>query len=137
MNRAILMGRLTKDPEIKQTQGGTAYVRFTIAVNRRFAKEGQQEADFISCVAWSKTAEFISKYFHKGNMIAVIGSIQTGGYEKDGSTVYTTDVAVNEAYFTGEKLKDNTSGSMPTLPPSGDFDDFPDVPPDYDEDLPF
>lgn len=135
MNKVILMGRLTKDPELNQTQSGTAYVRFTVAVSRRFAKDGQQQADFVSCVAWSKTAEFISKYFHKGNMIAVIGSIQTGSYQKDGQTVYTTDVAVNEVYFTGEKQKDSTA--MPALPPSGGFDDFPDVPLEYDDDLPF
>lgn len=113
MNKVILMGRLTCAPELKQTQSGIPYTQFTIAVNRRFAKERQ--ADFINCIAWRNTAEFIQKYFHKGSMLAVVGSIQTGSYEKDGQKHYTTDVIADEAYFTGEKKTENTEPS---------FDDF-------------
>ena len=104
MNRAILMGRLTKEVEMRQTPNGVSVARFTIAVNRRFAKEGQQQADFINCVAWRQTGEFISRYFQKGSMIAVIGSIQSRSWDgQDGKKQYATEVNVEEAYFTGEK----------------------------------
>lgn len=99
MNKAILMGRLTADPEMGQTQSGASYARFTIAINRRFQKG---ETDFINCVAWRQTADFICKYFAKGNMIAVVGSIQTRAWEgQDGKKNYATEVVANEAYFTG------------------------------------
>lgn len=115
MNRAILMGRLTKDPELRYTQQGTAVVSFTIAVNRRFAKEGQQQADFISCVAWRQTAEFICKYFKKGSMLAVVGSIQTRSWDgQDGKRQYATEVLVDEVHFTGEKA--GTGGSVRANP---------------------
>ena len=111
MNRAILMGRLTKDPELRYTQQGTAVVSFTIAVNRRFAKEGQQQADFISCVAWRQTAEFICKYFKKDSMLAVVGSIQTRSWDgQDGKRQYATEVLVDEVHFTGEKAGSGGSG---------------------------
>lgn len=106
MNKVILMGRLTADPEMRKTQSDLSTTRFSIAVNRRYSKDGQQQADFIKCIAWRHTAEFISKYFHKGNMIAVVGSIQTGSYEKDGRKVYTTEVLVDETYFCGSKSAD-------------------------------
>lgn len=113
MNRVVLMGRLTKDPELRYTPQGTAVVRFTIAVNRRFAKEGQQQADFISCVAWRQTAEFICKYFRKGSMIAVVGSIQTRSWDgQDGKRQYATEVLVDEVYFTGSKAE--TGGGLET-----------------------
>jgi len=82
MNKVILMGRLTADPELRQIQNGTAVCRFTVAVNRKFVDKqtGQHEADFISCTAWSKTAEFVSRYFKKGQMIAIEGSLRTGSY---------------------------------------------------------
>ena len=100
MNKVILMGRLTRDPEVSRTAGGINFVRFTIAVNRRFKNEnGEYQADFINCVAWRQTAGFIARYFVKGAMISVAGSIQTGSYQKDGQTVYTTNVNVEEAYF--------------------------------------
>ena len=106
MNKAILMGRLTADPELKQTPNGVLVTRFTLAVNRRFAKEGQQQADFISCVAWRNQAEFLCRYFHKGSMAAIVGSIQTGSYDgEDGKKRYTTEVVADEVYFTGEKAK--------------------------------
>ncbi len=106
MNKAILMGRLTADPELKQTPNGVLVTRFTLAVNRRFAKEGQQQADFINCVAWRNQAEFLCRYFHKGSMVAVTGSIQTGSYDgEDGKKRYTTEVVADEVHFTGEKAK--------------------------------
>jgi single-strand DNA-binding protein len=101
MNKVILMGRLTKDPEIRYTQTSKAVANFTIAVSRRFKKD---EADFINCVAWEKTAEFISKYFSKGGMIAVVGSIQTRTWDDEGGKRhYVTEVVAEEAYFTGER----------------------------------
>lgn len=106
MNRVFLLGRLTKDVELRQTQQGVSVCRFSIAVNRRFAKEGQMNADFINCTAWRNTAEFISKYFHKGNMIAVVGSLNTRTWEgQDGKKQYSTDVIVDEAYFAGTKTE--------------------------------
>ena len=118
MNKVILMGRLTADPEFRQTPSGVNLVRFTLAVNRRFQKN---ETDFINCVAWRQTADFICKYFYKGDMIAVIGNIQTRSWEdKDGKKVYATEVIADEAYFTGTKLAkskqgEDTSESLPDL----------------------
>lgn len=108
MNKVILLGRLTKDPELKVTPSGVNVCSFSIAVNRRFAKEGQPDADFINCVAWRNTAEFIAKYFSKGKQIGIVGSLQTDKYEKDGQTHYKTDVLVDEAYFAGNN-KDNST----------------------------
>ena len=107
MNKAILMGRLTADPEMRQTQSGVSCARFTIAVNRRFQKD---ETDFINCVAWRQTADFICKFFAKGNMIAVVGSIQTRTWEgQDGKKNYATEVVADEAYFTGSKAESGVS----------------------------
>ena len=103
MNKVILMGRLTKEPELRQTQNGTTVTSFTLAVLRRFAKECQQEADFINCTAWQKTAEFICKYFQKGQMIAVSGRLQSQSWEKDGKKQYSTSVIVDEVDFVGGK----------------------------------
>jgi single-strand DNA-binding protein len=105
MNKVILMGRLTRDIELRQTPNGLSVTRFSIAVNRRFASKGaQQTADFIDCVAWRQTADFIGKYFHKGDMIAVVGSITTDNYtDRNGQKVYRTYVTVDEVYFTGAK----------------------------------
>ena len=119
MNKVILMGRLTRDPEMRQSQQGTPVVSFTLAVDRRFAKEGQQNADFISCVAWSRLAEFICKYFHKGSMIAVTGRLQSRTYDdKDGKRQYVTEVVVDEAYFTGERTDANNSSNTGYQPQS-------------------
>ena len=131
MNNVSLLGRVCKDIELKQTQSGTAVVSFTIAVNRRFVKEGQPNADFINCVAWRGTAEFIAKYFGKGKMIGIVGSLQTGKYDKDGQTHYTTDVIVDEAYFAGDK-KDESNGQVAN---DNSFDGF--LPMPNDDDLPF
>ena len=102
MNKINLMGNICKDLELRKA-GETSVVKFNIAVKRRMAKEGQQQTDFISCVAFGKTAEFLSSYFKKGQQVAISGRIQTGSYDKDGQKVYTTDVIVEEVYFCGSK----------------------------------
>ena len=101
MNKVELIGRLTKDPEVKLTTNQTPFCTFTLAVDRRFKDaNGQREADFINCVAWRQTATFIQKYFRKGNRLAVIGSIQTRSYEdKNGQKVFVTEVIADEAEF--------------------------------------
>ena len=115
MNNVILMGRLTHDPELRQTQSGISSCRFTIAVNRKFKNQnGEYDTDFISCVAWRQTAEFVSRYFNKGSMICVSGSLRTGSYtDKNHSDVthYTTDVFVETVEFTGEKKQQGTTSS--------------------------
>ncbi len=109
MNKVILMGRLTRDPEMRQTPNGVNVCSFSIAVNRRFAKEGQQSADFINCTAWRQQAEFICKYFQKGSMIAVVGSLQSRSWDnQEGKRQYSTDVVVDEVYFTGSKTETHT-----------------------------
>ena len=101
INKVILMGRLTADPELKKTGDGVSVIRFTVAVNRPKQKDKEQAADFISCVAFRQTAEFISKYFRKGSAIIVFGTIRTGFYEKDGTRIYTTDVIADEDIYYG------------------------------------
>ena len=109
MNKVILMGRLTRDPEMRQTPNGVSVCSFSIAVNRRFAKEGQQNADFINCTAWRQQAEFICKYFQKGAMISVVGNLQSRSWEnQEGKKQYATDVVVDEVYFTGSKTETHT-----------------------------
>lgn len=106
MNKVILMGRLTRDPEVRYTQtNNTMVVTFSLAVNRRFTREGDtQTADFINCTAWSKTGEFISKYFKKGQQVGVVGRIQTRSWDDaNGQKRYSTDVVVEEAYFADSK----------------------------------
>ena len=106
MNKTLLIGRTTKDPDIRyaQSEQPMTIARFNLAVDRRFKKEGEQSADFISCVAFGKTAEFIEKYVFKGTKIAVEGRIQTGSYtNNDGNKVYTTDVVVEQVEFAGSK----------------------------------
>lgn len=112
INNVTLVGRLTKDPELKYSQGGTAIARFTLAVNRQFKKDGQPDADFISCVAFSKTAENLCNFMSKGSQIGVVGNIQTGSYEKDGQRVYTTDVIANSIQF----LESKSSGQQNQQP---------------------
>lgn len=120
MNQVNLLGRLTADPELRQTQSGIASCRFTIAVNRKFKNDnGEYDADFITCVAWRQTAEFVSRYFSKGSMIAVSGSLRTGKYQdKNHSDVthYTTDVYVDNVEFTGEKKQQGTTTSNQQQP---------------------
>lgn len=109
MNKVILVGRITKDPEIKLTANQTKYSNFTIAVDRRFKDQnGERQADFINCVAWKQTAEFINKYFHKGSRIGISGSIQTRSYEKDGQKVFITEILVEEAEFVESSSKNES-----------------------------
>lgn len=108
MNKVILMGRLTADPVLRQTQSGSTSCSFRLAINRRFANKqtGEREADFISCTAWAQTAEFINRYFKKGSMICVEGELRSGSYQDRNHpdvTHYTTDVFVTNVEFTGEK----------------------------------
>ncbi|MDL2276357.1 single-stranded DNA-binding protein [Breznakia sp. OttesenSCG-928-G09] len=110
INRVVLVGRITKDIELRKTQSGTSVVSFTMAVNRRFKQEGQPEADFIRCIAWNKTAEMMNQYLSKGSLIGVEGRIQTGSYQdKDGKTVYTTDVIIDNVQFLEPKNVSNNS----------------------------
>lgn len=111
MNKAILMGRLTKDPELRMTGNQIPVVTFTIAIDRRFKDAtGNKQADFINCVAWRKTAELISQHFTKGRMIAVVGSIQVRSWDdKEGNKRYATEVIVDEFSFTGESKQQTQS----------------------------
>ena len=113
MNKVILIGRLTKDPEVKNTASQATVCRFTLAVDRRFKDQnGQRQADFISCVAWRQTANFISSYFHKGSKIAVVGSIQTRTYDdQNGQKRYVTDVVVDEAEFVDSAASNGGNGA--------------------------
>lgn len=108
MNKTILVGRLTADPELRQTQSGVASCRFTVAVDRKFADKnsGEKQSDFITCVAWRQTAEFVSRYFNRGKMIALEGSLRTGKYQDknhEDVTHYTTEVYVDNVEFVGGK----------------------------------
>ena len=106
MNKVILMGRLTRDPDVRYSQGeqSSAIARFSLAVDRRFKRDGDQTADFISCVAFGKTGEFIERYCHQGTKLVVEGRIQTGSYtNKDGNRVYTTDVVAENVEFAESK----------------------------------
>ena len=151
MNKVILMGRLTRDPEVRYSQGATAtaIARFSIAVDRRFKRDGEPDADFINCVAFGKTGEFIERYGHKGTKFVVEGRIQTGSYtNKDGQKVYTTDVVVEDQEFAESKaVSDANAGSFraaapspapaPATPVSDAGDGFMNIPDGIDEELPF
>lgn len=102
-NVVVLIGRLTKEIELKATQSNHKYARFVLAVNRTFKKEGEQNADFVSCVAWNKQAELLYQYTNKGSQIGIQGRIQTGSYEHEGKRVYTTDIVVENVYFLESK----------------------------------
>lgn len=120
MNKVVLIGRLTADPELRQTQSGIASCRFTVAVNRKYKNEqtGEYDADFITCVAWRQTAEFVSRYFTKGKMIALEGTLRSGSYQDRNHsdvTHYTTDVYVDNVEFCGDKGGSN-GGQAQTAP---------------------
>lgn len=148
MNKTILMGRLTRDPEIRTAAGesGTTIARFTLAVNRRFRRDGEASADFINCVAFGKTAEFIEKYISKGRQVCVSGRIQTGSYtNRDGQKIYTTEVVVEEVDFADSRrdaadaadAPADAAGAMPApqaaaAPADTGMDGFA-----VDEDIPF
>ncbi len=146
MNKVILMGRLTRDPEVRYSQGenAMAIARYTLAVDRRFNRNGDENtADFINCVAFGRTGEFAEKYLHKGTKIAVTGRIQTGSYtNKDGVRVYTTEVVVEEHEFAESKNASSSGdggfapmGSRPE--PAAAVDGFMNIPDGIDEELPF
>lgn len=143
MNNVSLIGRLTGTPELKHTQSGKAYVKFSIAVDRQFVKQGEErQADFINILAWDKTAEFICKYFEKGRRMALTGRIQTGSYkDKDGNTRYTTDVVVENVEFCDSK-GNNTDNSQQQqqkqqVQATNHMSNPPTVTEDSGEDLPF
>lgn len=116
MNKVILIGRLTKTPELRYTTSNTAVCQFSIAVDRKYKSEGQPTADFINIVAWRSTAEFVSKYFNKGSRIAIVGQIQTRNYEAtDGRKVYVTEVIADEVEFC-ESRKDSSSRAVGEAP---------------------
>lgn len=152
MNKVILMGRLTRDPEVRYSAGenAMAIARYTLAVDRRFKKDGEATADFISCVAFGRSAEFTEKYFHQGIRITISGRIQTGSYtNKEGNRVYTTEVVVEEQEFAESKnASQNSSASY--QPPMGApapvqtqeaprpaADGFMNIPEGLEEELPF
>lgn len=117
MNTVVLMGRLTRDPEIRYSQTGTAVARFNLAVNRRYSKDGEPGADFINCIAFGKSAEFAEKYFRKGLKIVIRGRIQTGSYtNQNGATVYTTDVVIEEQNFAESKAAAQNAGVVQFQP---------------------
>ena len=137
MNKVILMGRMTRDPAVRYTQGEkpTAVARYTLAVNRQFKRQGEQDADFINCIAFGKAAEFAEKYFRQGIRIVVSGRIQTGSYtNRDGVKTYTTDVVVDEQEFAESKSKEQQSEQPKETPSS---DGFMNIPDGLDEELPF
>lgn len=141
MNKAILMGRLTRDPDVRYTQGenSMAIARYTLAVDRRFKREGEQNADFITCVVFGKGGEFAEKYLRQGTKICVSGRIQTGSYtNREGQKVYTTEVVVEEQEFAESKSSQNNSQQTEEQrhPKAGD-DDFLSIPDGIDEELPF
>lgn len=143
MNKVILMGRLTRDPEVRYSQGAEsmAIARYTLAVDRRFAKENDQSADFISCVAFGRAAEFAEKYLRQGTKLVVTGRIQTGSYtNRDGQKVYTTDVVVEDQEFAESKNSQSggNGGYQGDNYQSGSSGDgFMNIPDGIDEELPF
>lgn len=150
MNKVILMGRLTRDPEVRYSQAAEpmAIARYSLAVNRRFKRDGEPDADFINIVAFGRNGEFAEKYFQKGQQVTVVGHLQTGSYEKDGVKRYTTDVIVEEQHFAESKRnfeermsgQNSFSNSAPAVKPAGNtnVDGFVSVDDDFDDDdIPF
>lgn len=141
MNKVILMGRLVRDPEVRYSQGenSTTTARYTLAVDRRYKQEGENNADFISCIAFGRAAEFTEKYLKKGTKIAITGRIQTGSYtNRDGQRVYTTDVVVEEQEFAESKANNSSNGSSTAHSPYSSAEDgFINIPDGIDEELPF
>lgn len=138
LNKVVLCGRLTADVELKQTQSGISVCSFTLAINRKYQADGQQQTDFINCVAWRQTAEFIAKYFKKGSSLCVTGSIQVRDWtDNNNQKRYATEVIVDEAMFVDSKSDNNTyvpdAYGTPTF--SNDAPNFEEV--KTDDDLPF
>ena len=148
MNKVVLVGRLTRDPEVRYSQGdsATAVARYTLAVDRRFKRDGEPTADFIPCVIFGRSAEFAEKYFRQGMRVSISGRIQTGSYtNKDGVKVYTTEVVVEEQEFAESRAESDanrasyrTAAPAPSPAPSVDAGDgFMNIPDGIDEELPF
>ena len=145
MNKWIGMGRLTRDPEIRYTQGDNpmAIARYTLAVDRRIKRENEQSADFIPCIAFGKSAEFVEKYLKKGTKMAVVGRIQTGSYtNKDGQKVYTTEIVIEEQEFAESKNassggQNNSQAPQQQKAEAEGLDGFMDIPDGIDDELPF
>ena len=138
MNKVILMGRLTRDPEVRYTQGDNAMAiaRYSLAVDRRFKRDGEPDADVINGVAFGKSGEFAEKDLKKGTKVAVVGRIQTGSYtNKDGQKVYTTDVVVEEQEFAESKNSGSSDNNQSA--PANKNTDFMNIPDGIDEELPF
>lgn len=146
MNSVVLVGRLTKDPELRTTQSGVSVCSFTVACDRRYTQDGKREADFINCIAWRQSGEFVSRYFTKGNRIALEGSIQTRSWDdQNGNKRYATEVVVDHAEFAQSKseltqsgdrtYQEATGSAVPYMPQAtvGDVNGF--MP--EDDDLPF
>lgn len=143
LNIAVIMGRLTAEPELRTTSTGVSLCRFSVAVDRRFSSGGERQTDFIRCIAWRQTAEFISRYFHKGSMIAINGSIQQNQYtDKDGNKRESFEIVVDNANFCGSKAESGTSGGYnseqqsPASFSNADTGDFQEISMS-DDDLPF
>ena len=149
MNKAVLVGRLTRDPEVRYSQGDntTAVARYTVAVDRRFKRDGEPTADFIPCVVFGRSAEFAEKYFRQGMRVSVSGRIQTGSYtNRDGQKVYTTEVVVEDQEFAESKASSDsyaashprTSAPEASMPnPGAAAEGFMNIPDGIDEELPF
>lgn len=142
MNKVILMGRLTRDPDVRysQTNPATCVARYTLAVDRRFKREGEQTADFIQCVAFGKAGEFADKYLHQGTKITISGRIQTGSYtDREGTKRYTTDVIIEEQEFAESKgSSERQENQAAEQDPSKDVGDgFMQIPEGIEEELPF
>lgn len=141
MNKAILMGRLTRDPEVRYTNGDKpmCIARYTLAVDRRFKRDGQDGADFIPCVAFGKGGEFVEKYCKNGTKLAVTGRIQTGSYtNKDGQKVYTTEIVIEEQEFAESKAAQSGQQNTQPAKEKEGIDGFMNIPEGIDEEeLPF
>lgn len=141
MNKVILIGRFVRDPEVRYTSNDKCCANFSIAVDRKYKQEGQQDADFPRVIAWGKTAEFIEKYFRQGMKIVIEGRIQTGKYtNKEGQTVYTTDVVAESVEFAESKsASSNSNSSKPAeSKPKIDDEGWMSIPDDVDDEgLPF
>ena len=143
MNKVILMGRLTRDPEVRYSQGAsqTAVARFSVAVDRRFKREGEPDADFFNCTSFGRQAEFVERYLHKGTKIVLCGRVQNDNYtNKDGQMVYSVRIMVDEIEFAESKNASGGGGfvgGQNTPAPSGAGDGFMNIPDGIDEELPF
>ena len=115
-NKVMIGGRLTADPELKTTQSGVSVTSFSIAVNRRVKQGEESKADFFNVTAWRGTAEFITRFFHKGSSIMIVGSLQNRSWEKDGQKRYSTDIIADEAHFVDSRASSEESGERPYVP---------------------